>query len=74
MKPQLLTAKNCDENSLNLLKVKLDNYYSTVSDYPAFETHSDLRHCWKHIADKIRLLGSSSEKIKILEESVHTGN
>lgn len=67
MKPQLLSAKNCDPKLFNLLKVKLDNFYNTVSDYSAFETHSDQRHCWKHIADRIKLLGSSSKKIKILE-------
>jgi len=67
MKPQLLSTENCDAKLFNSLKVKLDNFYGTVSDYTAFETPSEQSNCWKHIADKLTLLGSSSKKIKILE-------
>ena len=67
MKPQLLSATNCDAQILRQLKTKLDVFYSTVSDYSAFETPSEQVHCWEHVADKIRQLAKNGEQVKVLE-------
>ena len=67
MKPQLLSAINCDAQILRQLKNKLDAFYSTVSDYSAFETPSEQAHCWEHVADKIRALTKNDGQVKVLE-------
>ena len=67
MKPQLLSAINCDAQILRQLKNKLDAFYSTVSDYSAFETPSEQVHCWEHVADKIRALMKNDGQVKVLE-------
>ena len=67
MKPQLLSAINCDAQILRQLKNKLDAFYSTVSDYSAFETPSEQVHCWEHVADKIRVLTKNGGQVKVLE-------
>jgi len=67
MKPQLLSVTDCDAQILQQIKARLDEFYSTVSDYSAFETPSEQIHCWTHIADRIRQLAAAGEQVKILE-------
>ena len=67
MKPQLLSATSCDAQILRQLKTKLDAFYSTVSDYSAFETPSEQVHCWEHVVDKIRELTKNVGQVKVLE-------
>jgi 2-polyprenyl-3-methyl-5-hydroxy-6-metoxy-1,4-benzoquinol methylase len=67
MKPQLLPVIDCNAIILKQIKTRLDEFYSTVSDYSAFESPSEQIQCWTHIADRIRQLTAAGEQVRILE-------
>jgi 2-polyprenyl-3-methyl-5-hydroxy-6-metoxy-1,4-benzoquinol methylase len=67
MKPTLLSVLDCNTQTINQIKIKLDAFYCSVTDYSAFETPSEQTSCWEHVADKIRALSANDKPVRVLE-------
>jgi 2-polyprenyl-3-methyl-5-hydroxy-6-metoxy-1,4-benzoquinol methylase len=69
MKCELLPSRNVPYATHQLLRERLDHFYSSAQQYTAFVTPSDHSICWVHIAEEIqkKLQGNSLSRLKVLE-------
>ncbi len=67
MKAQLVPYHRLSKEAHRELRQQLDQFYSAVPDYTAFESASDQRQCWEHVVACIRERLSRRPRLRVLE-------